>query len=81
MNKTPHENKTPYEQDSAIRSRQPVHVNDFVRYRGYNKQFIDRFHNDALQVVLVMPGEVEIVHGTDRHQLSRGEIEVITQSL
>lgn len=74
-------NKTPYEQDSAIRSRQPVRVNDFVQYRGYNQQFIDRFQNDSLRVVLVMPGVIEIVHGTDRYQLSRGEIEVITQSL
>lgn len=73
-------NKTPYEQDSAIRSRQPVHVNDLVKYRGYNQQSIDRFNDDALRVVLVMPGEIEIVHGTDRYWLSRGEIEVITQS-
>lgn len=73
-------NKTPYEQDSAIRSRQAVRVNDFVQYHGYNKQLLDRFQNDVLRVVLVMPGEIEIVHGTNRHWLSRGEVKVITQS-
>jgi hypothetical protein len=71
-------NKTPYEQDSAIRSRQFVRVNDLVKYCGYNKQSIDRFHDDILQVVLVMPGEIEIVHGTDRHWLSRSEIKMMT---
>jgi hypothetical protein len=71
-------NQPPYEQDSVIRSRHPVRVNDLVKYRGYNKQLIDQFHDDALRVVLVMPGEIEIVHGTNRHWLSRGEIEVVT---
>lgn len=70
-------NKTPYEQDSAIRSRQPVHVNALVHYRGYNKQLIDRFQDNALRVVLVMPGEIEIVHDTNRYWLSRSEIEVV----
>lgn len=49
-------------------------VNAFVHYRGYHKQLIDRFQNDALRVVLVMPGEIEIVHGTNRYWLSRSEI-------
>jgi hypothetical protein len=69
--------KTPYEQDFAVRSRQPVHVNDSVKYRGHNKQSIERFHDDLLRVVVVMPGEVEVVHGNNRHWLSRSEIEVL----
>ncbi|WP_416667203.1 hypothetical protein [Egbenema bharatensis] len=69
--------KTPYEQDSAVRSRQPVRVNDSVKYCGHNKQSIERFHDDILRVVFIMPGEVEVVHGSNRHWLSRSEIEVI----
>jgi hypothetical protein len=70
-------NKTLYEQDSVIRSQQLLRLNDFVKYRGYNKQSIDRFHDDVLRVVLVMPGEVEVVHGSNRYWLGRGEIEVL----
>lgn len=69
--------KTPYGQDSAVRSRQPVRVNDSVKYRGYDKQSIERFHDDLLRVVVVMPGEVEVVHGNNRHWLSRSEIEIM----